>query len=162
MIKDERKVIVQSTSSESATVSRKGPAGTKRRIDSVIETSSEETIAVSQSSSSTLAAPPQSQDGQPPPQKKKLPTIRKNKPSVSTGGAPAGAQTGQRPIKTSGPTSASAEAKPSDNAGGIPPVFGLPKKPARAVTGNTDIDLSSPDVYASLFKTVSRSYTTLT
>lgn len=162
MVKDERKHVVQTTSAESATVNSKAPAlGTKRRIEAISEKGSEDTIVASQSSStSTLAVQSQSQsqpqDSRPPPQKKKLPTIKKNKTSL---GAQAATQAAQLASKAGSANSAPAEAKTTLGSS-LTPAFGvnLPKKPRTVPTIETaDVDLSSPDVYASLFKTVSYS-----
>lgn len=160
MVKDERKHVVQTTSAESATVNSKASA-LKRRIEAISEKGSEDTIIASQSSStSTLAVQSQSQsqpqDSRPPPQKKKLPTIKKNKTSL---GAQAATQAAQLASKAGSVNSAPAEAK-TTLASNPTPAFGvnLPKKPRTVPTIETaDVDLSSPDVYASLFKTVSYS-----
>lgn len=163
MVKDERKHVVQTTSAESATVNSKAPAlGTKRRIEAISEKGSEDTIIASQSSStSTLAVQSQSQsqpqDSRPPPQKKKLPTIKKNKTSL---GAQAATQAAQLASKAGSANSAPAEAKTTLGSS-LTPAFGvnLPKKPRTVPTIETaDVDLSSPDVYASLFKTVSYAF----
>lgn len=161
MVKDERKHVVQTTSAESATVNSKAPA-LKRRIEAISEKGSEDTIIASQSSSaSTLAVQSQSQsqpqDSRPPPQKKKLPTIKKNKTSM---GAQAATQAAQLASKAGSANSAPAEAKTTLGSS-LTPAFGvnLPKKPRTVPTIETaDVDLSSPDVYASLFKTVSYAF----
>jgi len=129
--------------------------GTKRRIEAVSETASEDTIVVSQSSSTGTLVPQsqsQSQNSRPPPQKKKLPTIKKNKPPLGASSTTAAAQLASKAVPQN---SVPVEAKPAVGSS-LSPAFGvnLPKKPRTVPTIETaDVDLSSPDVYASLFKT---------
>lgn len=157
MVKDERKHVARTASVESATVTGKALAvGTKRRIEAVSETTSEDTIVVSQSSSTGTLVPQsqsQPQDSRPPPQKKKLPTIKKNKPPLGASSTTAAAQLASKAVAQN------SQPKPAVGSS-LSPAFGvnLPKKPRTVPTIETaDVDLSSPDVYASLFKTVSYS-----
>lgn len=84
----------------------------------------------------------------PLPKKRKLPTIKKNKPSVSAGPA-----TPSQPSVPSKPSTTPAVGKTIDESNKLPPPATGVRKPA-ATIGSADFDLRKPSVYAELFKTV--------
>ncbi|KAH8117605.1 hypothetical protein DFH11DRAFT_1541835 [Phellopilus nigrolimitatus] len=146
VMKDERKASVP------AADAGKAGAGTKRRRETLSEAGG---VAAAEAEAPGSAGPAQPapvaavpaapQDDQPPPAKmRKLPTIKKNKSLVAPGAAASG------PAPPSG-----AAAKPGGAGGtpsGAPLHVSLPRKPVAPVPKTADVDLFSPDIYASLFK----------
>ncbi|KAL5533338.1 hypothetical protein ACEPAF_5114 [Sanghuangporus sanghuang] len=169
MIKDERKLPTSAGAPPPGTAGD-AKAGTKRRRDTVSEanappgTQPGATGAPAQSSSTAPAQTSQPKEGAPsvlPPFKiRKLPPIKKNKnlagitstapssgvstPSVS---APAPAPAAATGAAKAGTSASSSNANPSD----LPFHTSLPRKPQAPKT--SDVDLTSPDIYNSLFKT---------
>ncbi|KAL5523163.1 hypothetical protein ACEPAF_1430 [Sanghuangporus sanghuang] len=169
MIKDERK-LPASAGAPPAGTAGDAKAGTKRRRDTVPEanappdTQPGATGAPAQSSSTAPAQASQPKEGAPsvlPPFKiRKLPPIKKNKnlagvtstapssgvstPSVS---APAPAPAAAAGAAKVGTSASSSNTNPSD----LPLHTSLPRKPPAPKT--SDVDLTSPDIYNSLFKT---------
>jgi hypothetical protein len=158
-IKDERK-FAKSGPDESmdASSSKAAPGGKRRRGGSISKDSQAdaESLPAAKSSTTVPGAPSEEQppaSQPPPPPKKKLPTIKKNKTLASASG------------QASGPSTPNASSARQPPVGGEPSVskLGLPKKPAARMEyksftermGVTDLDLSKPDIYTSLFKKVS-------
>ncbi|KAL5490514.1 hypothetical protein ACEPAI_5347 [Sanghuangporus weigelae] len=167
MIKDERK-LPASAGAPPAGTAGDAKAGTKRRRETVSEanpppdTQSGATGAPAQSSSTASAQASQPKEGAPsaiPPFKiRKLPPIKKNKtlagvtstaPSsgVSTPSVSAPAPAAAVGTAKAGPSASISTANPSD----LPLHTSLPRKPPAPKT--SDVDLTSPDIYNSLFKT---------
>ncbi|KAL5511864.1 hypothetical protein ACEPAH_5082 [Sanghuangporus vaninii] len=167
MIKDERKLPASVGAPPGTAGDAK--AGSKRRRETISEANAPPdtqlgaTGAPTQSSSSTAPAQAsQPKDGAPsvprPFKVRKLPPIKKNKnlagvtsttPSsgVSTPSVSAPAPTATAGAAKAGTSASSSNANPSD----LPLHTSLPRKPPAPKT--SDVDLTSPDIYNSLFKT---------
>ncbi|KAI5122967.1 hypothetical protein M0805_006846 [Coniferiporia weirii] len=156
VMKDERKVAAETKAGvkrrRAATLLEGEPsADTETSGGASMSTS----VSLPQSLSSASAAPQsqsQSQEDQPPlPKMRKLPTIKKNKSLIASGTPTSG------PSTPSASTSASTKTAGNANtiftpAGALPIHVSLPRKPMTPVPKTTDVDLFSPDIYASLFK----------
>ncbi|EJD06055.1 uncharacterized protein FOMMEDRAFT_166344 [Fomitiporia mediterranea MF3/22] len=168
-VKDERKVTASSTSGGGEI-----KAGVKRRRETIselnVDSSSTEvksTVTVAEQSSTAPADTPamkQQQEGSTPAQPtsaskvRKLPPIKKNKALGGAAGTSTAPSSGPSTPAGAG-TAATAAAKSNitggtSTPGGLPIHTSLPRKP---VQKTADVDLSSPDIYNSLFKSGSSS-----
>lgn len=147
VMKDERRASGKS-SEGAATI-----AGTKRRRETISEPPVEEGAnpenSISRTSSSISLSQPKEETLppatiQPHLKMRKLPPIKKNKTAISYTSGPS------TPVSSRGD---SAAGESSTNPG-LPIHVSLPRKPIAPLKKTNDIDLSSPDIYNSLFKGV--------
>lgn len=124
--------------------------GAKRRRETISEPNTEEGTnpdnTISRTSSLVSSSQPKEENrpaasSQPLPKIRKLPTIKKNKSTTQLSGP-------STPVTAKGDSVAGG---PSNNSS-LPINVSLPRKPVGPLKRTNDIDLSSPDIYNSLFK----------